>query len=127
MVEALYQPFPMLGSCRGQVWRYAPQYRRPRHFHDEPELNLVVAGNGKFGAGNAVLEVAARELFCWPPGCDHELLEASADFDLYVIGLTPELSARALGLDSARLSRLMALCVVPLAELEPSVVEAHVA
>jgi hypothetical protein len=110
----LYQPFPMLEGRRGQIWRYAPEYRRPRHFHGEPELNLVVAGSGVFGSGAEVFQVAGGDLLCWPPGRDHELLEASADFDLYVAALTPELNARVL------LDRSVAALAGPLrAELGP--------
>lgn len=50
VAEALYQPFPMAGAARGPIWRYAPRYRGARHFHGEPELNLVLAGSGIFGA-----------------------------------------------------------------------------
>ena len=89
LVEALYQPFPMAGAARGQIWRYSPQYRRPRHFHAEPELNLVTAGTGTFGAGASVFSATAGELLWWLPGEDHELLEASPDFDLFVVGMSP--------------------------------------
>ena len=97
MVAALYQPFPMAGAARAQVWRYSPEFRRPRHFHAEPEINVVARGTGTFGAGESVTDVAAGDLVWWLPGQDHELIDASTDFDLYVIGLTPELSARVLG------------------------------
>ena len=99
MVATLYQPFPIAGSARGQVWRHQPSTRRPRHFHAEPELNLVTAGRGCFGFGAHAAEVAVGDLLCWAPGQDHELLSASDDFDLFVIGLTPELSERVLGAD----------------------------
>jgi AraC-like DNA-binding protein len=139
--DALYQPFPMLGRSRGQIWRYAPEYRRPRHFHAEPELNLVVAGNGTFGTGNTVIPVSAGDLLFWPPGQDHELLQASTDFDLYVSGLTPELSESVLTreelgalsafgrmrLSSTALRRLVRLCRVPSYGSETSVADAHVA
>jgi AraC-like DNA-binding protein len=131
----------MLGAGRGQIWRYAPEYRRPRHFHSEPELNLVVAGSGTFGTGNTVFEVRAGDLLCWPPGQDHELIVASPDFDLFVAGLTAELSSRVLGAENTaslaapahvRLTpaaslRFRSLCEIPLPGLEPSAVEAHVA
>jgi AraC-like DNA-binding protein len=137
----LYQPFPLLGSGRGQLWRYAPEYRRPRHFHSEPELNLVIAGSGSFAAGKARFRVQAGDLLCWPPGQDHELLQASADFDLFVVGLLPEFSERVLGdrsaralaaptclrLDASALSRFRSLCAFPSYGLEPTVLEAHVA
>ncbi len=100
--EALYQPFPMAGAARGQIWAYAPQYRRPRHFHAEPELNLVSAGTGMFGAGTRVFSVAAGDLLFWLPGQDHVLLDASADFDLLVVGMAPALSDRVLGVGRAK-------------------------
>jgi AraC-like DNA-binding protein len=131
----------MLGSSRGQVWRYAPEYRRPRHFHAEPELNLVVAGIGTFGAGSAVFEAGPGALLCWPPGQDHELISASPDFDLFVVGLTPELSERVLGsrsrlaltapsclqLTPAALSRFRSSCEVPSFSTEAQVRERQVA
>jgi AraC-like DNA-binding protein len=138
--DALYQPFPMPGPARGHIWRYTPEHRRPRHFHLEPELNLVAAGSGKFGVGEVEIAVAAGDLLSWPPGQDHVLLEASEDFDLFVIGLTPELSARVLGarsasphggptcvrLTSPALARLRPLCAVPLERQDPSAVERQV-
>ena len=97
MVAVLYQPFPMAAGTRAQIWRYAPEYRRPRHVHSEPELNLVTRGSGTFGVGEATLAASAGDLLFWLPGQDHELLEASPSFDLFVVGLTPELSSRVLG------------------------------
>jgi len=130
----------MPGAAAAHIWRYAPENRRPRHFHLEPELNLVAAGSGKFGVGQVEISVAAGDLLSWPPGQDHVLLEASADFDLFVIGLTPALSARVLGdhrarphagptrirIAAATLARLRPLCAVPLELQDRSVVERHV-
>jgi hypothetical protein len=91
----------MLPGRRGQVWRYQPEYRRPRHFHHEPELNFVVAGAATFGTGRGAIRAASGDLVCWPPGLDHELLSASPDLDLFVVALTPELCERALGSGAA--------------------------
>lgn len=131
----------MLPGRRGQIWRYAPEYRRPRHFHAEPELNLVVSGSARFGTGSTLLPVAAGDLLCWPPGCDHELLEPSLDFDLFVFAVTPELCARLLTqrsapvlsgpllvrLGEAEASALHAQLAVPAATSEAAVAEEHVA
>lgn len=92
-----YQPFPMAGRAGAQVWRYAPEYRRPRHFHEEPELNLVAAGTAVFAVGGERIVAERGALLWWLPGVDHELLEASQDLDLFVVGLTPALSERVLG------------------------------
>ena len=105
MAAALYQPFPIAGSARGQIWRHQPSTRRPRHFHAEPELNLVTAGRGAFGFGGNTAEVATGDLLYWTPGQDHELLAASDDFDLFVIGLLPDFSERVLGAQAAASDR----------------------
>jgi len=97
MLKVLFQPFPMEGSARAQVWGYAPQYRRPRHMHLEPELNLVAEGRGSFGTGESKLWVEAGDLIWWKPGQDHELLTASEDFRLYACAVTPQFSDRVLG------------------------------
>jgi AraC-like DNA-binding protein len=112
MGPALYQPFPMgAPRARAQVWRHTPSFRRPRHFHEEPELNLVVAGSGQFGIGEATLTVHAGDLLWFASGQDHVLLEgASDDFDLFVFAVTPELSSRVLGAESARRALTGALC-----------------
>lgn len=125
--EALYQPFPIATKARAQIWRHMPATRRPRHFHAEPELNLVTAGIAAFGMGEKVLPVAAGDLLWWPPGQDHVLLDASPDFDLFVIGVTAEFSARVLAgtadvssvgpihvrLPAAARAAIEASCVVP--------------
>jgi AraC-like DNA-binding protein len=92
-VGALYQPFPMLPGRRAQSWRHQPAYRRPRHFHSEPELNLVLRGVATLGVGERRVELRAGELLVFEPGQDHELLHASDDLELRVVGLRPELAA----------------------------------
>jgi AraC-like DNA-binding protein len=134
--EALYQPFPLPGAARAHVWHHVPETRRPRHFHSEPELNLIAAGTATFGVGDMDVAVTAGDLLWWPPGQDHVLLKASPDFDLFVIGLTPTLSARVLGpngpaaysgatrvrLDPPAFARFRSLCAAPLA-IDPAAVE----
>lgn len=120
MAATLYQPFPLAGSARGQIWRHQPSTRRPRHFHAEPELNLVTAGRGRFGFGAAAVEVGPGDLLCWTPGQDHELLFASHDFDLFVIGLAPAFSERVLAADTCASQRgpvLLRLAPEQLADL----------
>jgi AraC-like DNA-binding protein len=94
---ALYQPFPMLRGRRAQCWRHQPAYRRPRHFHAEPELNLVVRGQATLGVGERRVRLSAGELVVFAPGQDHELLEASEGLDLRVVGLRPELALHLAG------------------------------
>ena len=85
------QPFPMEGQRRAQAWRYQPQFRRPRHFHDQPELNVVTRGAGRFAVGNAEVRVCAGQVIGFAPGCEHELIAASSDFELFALGFEPDL------------------------------------
>lgn len=94
--KAYHQSFPMLGRAQAQIWSYSPRYRRPRHFHVEPEFNFVVAGSACFGIGRCIVEVTSGELLCFMPGQDHELLHGSHDLMLFAIGMTPLLSSEVL-------------------------------
>lgn len=96
MDEALYQPFPMPTQARAHIWRHVPATRRPRHFHAEPELNLVTGGSATFAMGEKLFPVVRGDLLWWPPGQDHVLVTASDDFDLFVIGVTADFSLRVL-------------------------------
>jgi len=90
-----FQSFPMLAGSRAQAWTYSPRYRRPRHFHGEPELNVVVHGSASFGIGDRVREVRAGELLSFPPGQDHVLLRGSPDLELFTVGMRAEFAADA--------------------------------
>jgi AraC-like DNA-binding protein len=140
VAEALYQPFPIPGTARGHVWHHVPATRRPRHFHAEPELNLIASGRAAFGYGEATIAVAAGDLLWWPPGQDHVLLDATPDLDLYVIGVTPAFSDRVLvgrafgasggaarlQLDPGTLASLHAACTRSRAGGDSAAVERHV-
>jgi quercetin dioxygenase-like cupin family protein/AraC-like DNA-binding protein len=90
--RALLQPFPMRERSRAQVWTYSPPHRRPRHFHREPELNLVAEGWARFGVGSGTRLVRAGELLSFAPGQDHELIDGSSDLLLFAIGVGPALA-----------------------------------
>src|SRR3954466_12666063 len=95
----LHQSFlPPQSGARALVWKYTPVNwgRRPRHFHAEPEMNLVVRGSAVFGIGRAVVHAASGDLLSFPPGQDHVLLEASPDLYLYAFGLDPSYSSQVL-------------------------------
>jgi AraC-like DNA-binding protein len=90
--------------------------------------------------GEKVLNVQAGDILWWPPGHDHVLLEASADFDLFVVGVTPELSRRVLSpptstgvsshvrsrLPATEAARWMAVCSAPINKLDPSAIDTRV-
>jgi AraC-like DNA-binding protein/mannose-6-phosphate isomerase-like protein (cupin superfamily) len=140
VAEALYQPFPIPGTARGHVWHHVPATRRPRHFHSEPELNLIAAGQAAFGFGEATISVSAGDLLWWPPGQDHVLLDATPDLDLYVVGVTAAFSERVLGdgfngasggaarlrLDPATLATLRSECAVQMPGRDTAAIERHV-
>lgn len=77
------------------VWKYSEPIggRRPRHFHAEPELNLVVRGSATFGVGDALVTVGAGQAIAFPAAQDHVLLETSPDLYLYAIGLDADFAA----------------------------------
>jgi len=88
--SAAYQGYPMLGGRPAQVYLYTPAYRAPRHFHREPEINLVRRGIAVLGLGEAVVEARAGDLVCFAPGQDHVLLSATPDLELFTAGVEPE-------------------------------------
>ncbi|HET9955439.1 MAG TPA: AraC family ligand binding domain-containing protein [Polyangiaceae bacterium] len=90
----LLQSFPMLEGRAAQAWRHQPAFRRPRHFHPEPELNLVLRGHALIRVGELRIEAGPGALLCFQPGQDHELEYASDDLDLFVLALRPELAAK---------------------------------
>jgi AraC-like DNA-binding protein len=92
-MSLLWQPFPMPTRRRAQAWRYHPAFRRPAHFHDEPEVNLVVRGRATFVVGRRRVPMSPGSLVWYPPGLDHFLEDASEDLELYVVGFRPELLA----------------------------------
>jgi AraC-like DNA-binding protein/quercetin dioxygenase-like cupin family protein len=101
--RVLYQPFLQGMACGGQIWRYVPEHRRPRHFHAEPELNLVVTGRARFAIGDSLFLLGPGDLLSFPPGQDHALVNATPDLELFSFGVTAEFSTDALGRDAARL------------------------
>lgn len=91
-MHAIYQAFPMLPGRHAQVWHHQPSFRRPRHFHAEPELNVVTRGSGVLAVGSRHLSLSAGHAVLLQPGQDHELLTESADFELFVLALCPTLA-----------------------------------
>jgi len=93
--RSLYQRFLPEHSRRAFVWKYAQAVggRRPRHFHAEPEINLLIRGSATFGVGAQTTTVSEGELLAFPPGQDHVLISGSPDLFLYAIGLNAAYAA----------------------------------
>jgi quercetin dioxygenase-like cupin family protein len=100
--RAIHQNFLPPGDHQAFVWKYSEPIggRRPRHFHAEPELNLVVRGSATFGIGDSVVTVTPGEVVAFPSAQDHVLLDSSPDLYLYAIGLAPSYSAQVLNDES---------------------------
>jgi len=96
--QAIHQSFLPPGNEQAFVWKYSEPIggRRPRHFHAEPELNLVVRGSATFGIGQRVITVLPGELIAFPSAQDHVLLDSSPDLYLYAIGLDSSYSEQVL-------------------------------
>jgi|SRR6187402_948846 len=96
--QAIHQSFLPADNDQAYVWKYSASIggRRPRHFHAEPELNLVVRGSATFGVGQKVITVSAGELVAFPSAQDHVLLDSTPDLYLYAIGLDRRYSSQVL-------------------------------
>src|SRR6187402_106105 len=96
--QAIHQSFLPPGNEQAFVWKYSEPIggRRPRHFHAEPELNLVVRGSATFGIVQRVITVLPGELIAFPSAQDHVLLDSSPDLYLYAVGLDSNYAAQVL-------------------------------
>lgn len=100
--RALHQDFLPTGDAHAFVWKYSDPIggRRPRHFHGEPEINLVVRGAATFGVGERTIRVSQGQLVTFPSGQDHVLLDPSPDLYLFAIGLKSRYSTEVLAGDA---------------------------
>lgn len=92
MGSPLYQPFPMLAGRSAQVWQHQPAFQRPRHFHAEPEFNVVLSGCAVMGVGHHQVTMFAGDVLFLRPGQDHIMLDASSDLDLFVMAASPQMA-----------------------------------
>jgi AraC-like DNA-binding protein len=105
--HAIHQGFlPTHEAAKAYVWKYTPVNwgRRPRHFHIEPEFNLIASGRAVFGVGGTLVEAESGDLIGFSPGQDHVLLNASPDLFLFAIGMDPTLSDQVLRAGDAPLA-----------------------
>lgn len=86
----------MLDGHRAQAWLHRPAYRRPRHFHADPELNIVFRGRAQMGVGDLTFSMTTGDVLFLRPGQDHVLEQASSDLELVVVALRPALAERCL-------------------------------
>lgn len=108
---------------RAQAWRHQPAFLRPRHFHAEPELNLVTRGTATFAIGDVQMTLTRGDVVLFHPGQDHVLLGASSDLGLFAVALLPELAARACGALTHVASRGFRMSEIETAEAESALTE----
>jgi AraC-like DNA-binding protein/quercetin dioxygenase-like cupin family protein len=87
----VYQEPHIPFRATGVAWPHSPAHWRPRHCHRELELNLVTSGRGRFALDTGEHELGRGEVIWFLPHTGHELLSATADFDMWVVAFRPEL------------------------------------
>jgi methylphosphotriester-DNA--protein-cysteine methyltransferase len=93
MLSALLQELVFDSVPEGAVWPFDRSYIRPPHFHGQLECLLVKRGTAVLWLGPRAIKVRQGQL-CWVlPGVPHVMDEFSADFDMWVIQLDPNLVA----------------------------------
>lgn len=78
----------------GVAWPHSPAHWRPRHRHREPELNVVTSGRGQFALDTGGYELGRGQVTGFVPHVGHELIDATADFDRWVVAFRPDLVDR---------------------------------
>ncbi|HEY5376817.1 MAG TPA: helix-turn-helix transcriptional regulator [Polyangiaceae bacterium] len=91
---ALFQEHYLLPSTvHGAIWPLSRDYPKPRHFHAQLELLVLVRGRAQVRIGRTLHTAHAGQLVWHLPGVEHVLHEASADCDLRVLHIEPDLCA----------------------------------
>ncbi len=91
---ALFQEHYLLPSTvDGAIWPLSRDYPKPRHFHAQLEVLLVLRGRAQLRIGRTPHTADAGQLVWLLPGVEHALCEASADCDLRVLHIEPDLCA----------------------------------
>ncbi|MEO6599989.1 MAG: AraC family ligand binding domain-containing protein, partial [Polyangiaceae bacterium] len=91
---ALFQEHYLLPSTvDGAIWPLARDYPKPRHFHAQLELLLLLRGRAQLRIGRTLHTAHAGQLVWQLPGVEHVMCEASADCDFRVLHVEPDLCA----------------------------------
>jgi AraC-like DNA-binding protein len=75
----------------GAVWYYKASLSevRPMHRHREIELNLVIAGRASYVLGDRRYELLADDLVWLFPSQEHQLIDRSADYEMWIAVFSP--------------------------------------
>jgi AraC-like DNA-binding protein len=88
MKEKLNLPVGALGA----IWYYRARQSElwPMHRHRETELNIVMAGRASYALGDRRYELGSDDLVWLFPAQEHQLIDRSEDFEMWVVVLAPE-------------------------------------
>jgi AraC-like DNA-binding protein len=78
-----------------------PGYIHPRHRHDELELDVVVRGSAIYQVGERVYRIGRGSLVWLFPEQDHNVLEKSDDYTVWIVYWRPQMVRQALQGDPA--------------------------
>lgn len=93
--SAIFQEHYLLPSTRdGAIWPFAREYQKPRHFHAQLEILLMVRGAAQVRVGRSLHSVHAGQLVWLLPGVEHAVYDPSSDCELRVIHVEPDLCAQ---------------------------------
>jgi AraC-like DNA-binding protein len=78
-------------GAHGAVWFYQASQSevRPMHRHRETELNLVTAGRASYVLGDRRYELLADDLVWLFPAQEHQLIDRSADYEMWIAVFAP--------------------------------------
>ncbi len=105
MLEKLYLP----PAHDGAVWGHSmPTGDHPRHHHAELELNLVLAGTGRYLVDDRVHALTPGALIWLFPKQSHILVDRSPDYRMWIVVFRPRLLRRVCTDASRRVLRAFA-------------------
>lgn len=78
------ESLPLQEGFVGALWRFDHSHRSPIHCHDELEFNLCLAGRANYLVRDRRVRLCRGTLLWLFPEEDHVLLEASADFSMWI-------------------------------------------
>jgi AraC-like DNA-binding protein len=83
-------------ACGGVIWPHRGNgYFHPRHRHEGLEFNLVVSGHGHYEVDGKRYALGVGSLLWLFPDQNHHAEERTADFEMWIVVLLPELINRA--------------------------------
>ncbi len=78
-------------GTHGAVWYYKARLSevRPMHRHRELELNIVTAGRASYLLGDRRYELGADDLVWLFPAQEHQLIDRSDDYEMWIAVFSP--------------------------------------